>query len=97
LALFLDGIVKPWWWNLIFVAAFLYLTMRLRRANFTTDMTLLASLFGMPMFAYLLLRSKRAYATHNVSWKGRTYNGSPEDRSKTNIAPPTPTTAGRLS
>jgi glycosyltransferase involved in cell wall biosynthesis len=94
LVLFLDGVVR---WISIFVAAFLYLTMRLRRANFTTDMTLLASLFGMPMFAYLLLRSKRAYATHNVSWKGRTYNGSPEDRSKTNIAPPTPTTAGRLS
>ncbi|HVI78707.1 MAG TPA: hypothetical protein VM715_11210, partial [Candidatus Acidoferrum sp.] len=46
---------------------------RIKRANFTSGMTLLGALFGMPMFAYLLLRSRRAHARRNVSWKGRTY------------------------
>jgi hypothetical protein len=40
-------------------------------------MTLLGVLFGMPMFAYLLLRSKRAHANGSVSWKGRTYSDKP--------------------
>ena len=55
------------------VGALLYLTMRARRANFNIPMTLLGVLFGMPMFAYLLLRSKRAHASGRVVWKGRTY------------------------
>jgi len=87
--------LRQWWWNPIFVAAFLYLTLRTRRANFDMAMSLLAASFGMPMFAYLLLRSKRAHATGNVSWKGRTYTG--EDHPPTKITQPTPTTAGRLS
>ena len=65
---------KPWWWDTVFVAAFIFLTTRLRRANFTSDMTFLGALFGMPMFAYLLLRSKRAHAKNKVLWKGRTYS-----------------------
>ena len=28
----------------------------------------------MPMFAYLLLRSKRAHANGKVAWKGRSYS-----------------------
>jgi len=95
---------KPqhWWWNPIFVGAFLYLTTRTRRANFDVAMQFLAASFGMPMFAYLLLRSKRAHATGNVSWKGRIYSGgdnkpSSNDRSPHKMTQPTPTTAGRLS
>ncbi len=65
---------KPWWWDSIFVGAFIFLTTRLRRANFTSDMTFLGALFGMPMFAYLLLRSKRAHDHNNLQWKGRTYS-----------------------
>jgi hypothetical protein len=49
----------------------------------------------MPMFAYLLLRSKRAHARGNVPWKGRTYKG--EDHEMIKTANPTPTAAGRLS
>jgi glycosyltransferase involved in cell wall biosynthesis len=47
---------------------------KLRRANFSVKMELLGSLFGMPMFAYLLLRSKRAHAKGTVTWKGRPYS-----------------------
>jgi glycosyltransferase involved in cell wall biosynthesis len=65
-----------WWWNSIFVGSLLLLANRLRRANFTWDMEILGSFFGMPMFAYLLLRSKRAHAKGSVGWKGRTYSGA---------------------
>jgi hypothetical protein len=40
-------------------------------------MEFLGALFGMPMFAYLLLRSKHAHAHGGVSWKGRTYSHKP--------------------
>ncbi len=47
---------------------------KLRRANFSLTMALLGTLFGMPMFAYLLVRSKRAHAKGTVTWKGRPYS-----------------------
>jgi glycosyltransferase involved in cell wall biosynthesis len=59
------------------VIALLYLAARLRRANFKWGREVLSALFGMPMFAYLLLRSKRAHATGKVLWKGRTYSDKP--------------------
>jgi len=96
-------VLQPLWWDTIFVAGFVYLFLRLKRANFATSMTLLAASFGMPMFAYLLLRSRHAHATGNVSWKGRTYSGKgdnkpgPNDRSPNKMTQPTPTAAGRLS
>ena len=73
---------RTWWLSAIVVAP-IYLGMRLRRANFTWDMEMLGALFGMPMFAYLLLRSKSAHGNGGVSWKGRTYGGKE--------APPTST------
>jgi len=57
-----------------FVLSLLYVAMRLKRANFSWDRNILAALFGMPMFAYLLLRSKRAHANGSVTWKGRKYS-----------------------
>lgn len=63
-----------WWWSAISVLSLLYLMMRLRRANFSLGMEILGAIFGMPMFAYLLLRSKRAHANGTVPWKGRTYS-----------------------
>ncbi len=66
-----------WWWVGIYVVTFLYLAIRIKRANSTLAGELLAAAFGMPMFAYLLLRSKRAHATGNVTWKNRTYSGNP--------------------
>jgi glycosyltransferase involved in cell wall biosynthesis len=54
---------------------------RIRRAHFSWSSTLLAFI-GLPMFAYLLLRSKRAHANGSVSWKGRTYRDK-KDSNKT--------------
>jgi glycosyltransferase involved in cell wall biosynthesis len=74
--------LTTWWWDTVFVAGFLLMVGRLRRANFTSDMTLLGALFGMPMFAYLLICSKRAHARGNVSWKGRTYEANENTNKK---------------
>jgi glycosyltransferase involved in cell wall biosynthesis len=68
-------VAKQRWWDTAVIAALLYVVIRLRRANFDLAMEFLGALFGMPMFAYLLLRSRRAHAKGNVSWKGRTYDG----------------------
>jgi cellulose synthase/poly-beta-1,6-N-acetylglucosamine synthase-like glycosyltransferase len=46
---------------------------RIRRAHFAWDANLLAVL-GLPLFSYLLLRSKSAHATGTVAWKGRKYS-----------------------
>ncbi len=62
--------------SLIAIFGFLVNTLRLRRAHFGLPTEFLGALFGMPMFAYLLLRSKRAHARGNVSWKGRAYGPS---------------------
>jgi glycosyltransferase involved in cell wall biosynthesis len=83
------------WWNAFAVFTFLWPISRLRRANFDTAMTFLGALFGMPMFAYLLLRSKSAHAHRSVAWKGRTYG--PKNDSVDPLIDHTPTPAGRLS
>jgi cellulose synthase/poly-beta-1,6-N-acetylglucosamine synthase-like glycosyltransferase len=62
------------WWFVLCTAIFVYVVTRLRRSKFTWSRTILGALFGMPMFAYLLLRSKHAHANGNVAWKGRTYS-----------------------
>lgn len=95
LYLALTAPLQHWWWNIVFTAGVVYMAMRLQRANFTADMTLFGALLGMPMFAYLLLRSKRAHVRHNVSWKGRTYTGKEENMAK--LAKQTPSAAGRPS
>ena len=63
------------WW-LLAVGALLLArnSVRIRRANFGRVKELLGVTAGMPIFAYLLLRSKRAHARGRVSWKGRTYS-----------------------
>jgi glycosyltransferase involved in cell wall biosynthesis len=60
-------------WRLVLVFGPLYLGMRLRRTNFTWDKEMLGAVAGYPMFAYLLLRSRRAHSKSQVSWKGRSY------------------------
>jgi glycosyltransferase involved in cell wall biosynthesis len=76
-ALLLANVRHPWWWSAICVVTFVYLATRLKRANFTWNREILGALFGMPMFAYLLLRSKRAHANGRIPWKGRTYSDKP--------------------
>jgi glycosyltransferase involved in cell wall biosynthesis len=46
---------------------------RIRRAHFSWDASILA-LFGLPLFSYLLLRSKSAHTKGSVPWKGRKYS-----------------------
>ncbi len=79
-ALALLGATAEWWWMVLFVVSIMYSTTRLRRANFDWTMEVLGALFGMPMFAYLILRSKRAHANGSISWKGRKYS---ENQSRT--------------
>jgi hypothetical protein len=45
---------------------------RILKAHFRWTANVLA-LFGLPLFSYLLLRSKAAHAMGKVSWKGREY------------------------
>jgi glycosyltransferase involved in cell wall biosynthesis len=71
------NVVRHSWWIAIGSLAFGCNVGRLRRANFDLTMEWLGALFGMPMFAYLLLRSKRAHANGNIPWKGRTYSDQP--------------------
>jgi glycosyltransferase involved in cell wall biosynthesis len=54
-------------------ALWLLMYRRIHAAHFTTVNNLLAIAVGLPMFAYLLLRSKKAHKNGRVSWKGRTY------------------------
>jgi glycosyltransferase involved in cell wall biosynthesis len=74
LPLFAPVIVRRPWWLVPGALVFTRNTGRMRRANFDLAMEFLGAFVGMPMFAYLLLRSKRAHAKGNVSWKGRTYS-----------------------
>lgn len=64
-------------WGLLWVVLLIVSLARnaklLQRANFNPVHAARMLLFGMPMFAYLLLRSKRMHTHGNVAWKGRTY------------------------
>ena len=71
-----------WWWSVLSSITFTRNWMRLQRANFDLVMEFLGAFFGMPMFSYLLLRSKRAHAGGNVSWKGRTYEPKSDSASQ---------------
>lgn len=63
-----------WWWMALGVLVVARNTGVLGRANFNLAMEIRGALFGMPMFAYLLSRSRRAHRTGKVGWKGRTYS-----------------------
>jgi len=49
-----------------------FLLKRIRKAHFSWDANCLA-LIGLPLFSYLLLRSRIAHAKGTVAWKGRRY------------------------
>jgi hypothetical protein len=53
-------------------AVYLSFLRRVRRAHFAADAEL-AAIFGLPLFAYLLLCSARAHERSTITWKGRTY------------------------
>jgi len=58
------------------VTLYTFFLMRIRGAHFSWDANILA-VFGLPLFSYLLLRSKSAHAKGSVHWKGRTYSDEP--------------------
>jgi hypothetical protein len=72
--LFVPAIVHHVWWFAPGGLVWARNTTLMRRANFDLAMEFLGAMFGMPIFAYLLLRSKRAHANGAVPWKGRTYS-----------------------
>jgi hypothetical protein len=49
--------------------------MRISTAHFSWSSNVLG-IFGLPVFSYLLLRSKLRHARGTVAWKGRTYPGT---------------------
>jgi glycosyltransferase involved in cell wall biosynthesis len=57
------------------VAWYALLLKRIAKAHFSRDANVLA-LLGLPLFSYLLLRSKAAHAKGEVSWKGRDYRSA---------------------
>jgi glycosyltransferase involved in cell wall biosynthesis len=89
------GVLQHPGWDAVIGSGFLLLPIRISHANFPLKMTFLGALFGMPMFAYLLLRSKRAHANGSVTWKGRSYG--PKESPVNQLPDHTPAPAGRLS
>ena len=75
---FLTGasILKTWWlvWMTMTFFALCRNIVLVQRANVSVIMESRGVLFGMPMFAYLLFRSKRAHANGSIAWKDRTYS-----------------------
>jgi hypothetical protein len=57
-----------------FAGIWLLLYWRIHVAHFSPANNLIAIVCGLPTFAYLLLRSKKAHTNGQVSWKGRAYS-----------------------
>jgi glycosyltransferase involved in cell wall biosynthesis len=68
---FMPGLVAA----ILAITIYAFLLNRIRKAHFSRGANAL-SLAGLPLFAYLLLRSKLSYRQGKVRWKGRTYGGS---------------------
>jgi len=73
LVIAVDGVASQYFGRIVFAAPWLLLYRRIRSARFSTANNLIAMAFGPPMFAYLLLLSKRAHAKGRVFWKERSY------------------------
>ena len=69
------GMVTGRWRTLFYFLPMTLLYVRMARGSFRTAANLVAIGFGPPVFAYLLLRSKKAHAQGNVAWRGRNYSG----------------------
>jgi glycosyltransferase involved in cell wall biosynthesis len=53
---------------------------RIRKSHFSSANSLLALAFGLPIFSYLLFRSRRAHQRGGIIWKGRSYTVSETPR-----------------
>ena len=65
-----------WRHAVVFFIPLVLTLMRIATAHFSWSSNLLG-IFGLPVFSYLLLRSKIRHASGTVAWKGRTYPGTP--------------------
>jgi glycosyltransferase involved in cell wall biosynthesis len=81
----------PW---ITFGALWFLLYRRIRTAHFATAINLIAMACGLPIFAYLLLRSRKTHALGRVSWKGRVYAVGREKRIASTATPATKQTPG---
>jgi glycosyltransferase involved in cell wall biosynthesis len=68
-----SGVVARHFAWITYAALWLLAYRRIRTANFTTANNLIAMAAGPPLFAYLLMRSKKAHKNGRVWWKGRGY------------------------
>jgi len=84
------GLLLGYWRTSYFLLMVVFLYRRIARANFRVSATLMSTIFGMPMFAYLLLRSKHLHGKGSVSWKGRTYSNSDDSKAKSASNPTNP-------
>jgi glycosyltransferase involved in cell wall biosynthesis len=69
-------VTSDWRHSVIFFIPLVLTLLRIATAHFSWSSNVLA-IFGLPVFSYLLLRSKLRHARGAVSWKGRTYSGTP--------------------
>ena len=75
------------WESILCILPWVMLALRINRSKFGRRKTTFATTYGVPMFAYLLLRSQRAHARHQVSWKGRTYDPQNHSNALSSNAP----------
>jgi glycosyltransferase involved in cell wall biosynthesis len=76
IVVFLRGHIRPAVAALIpALAVYGFFLRRIRRAHFSWEANVWSPL-GLPLFSYLLLRSRLSYKKGSVAWKGRTYGGS---------------------
>jgi ABC-type multidrug transport system fused ATPase/permease subunit len=64
-----------WRHSVLFFVPAVLTVMRIASAHFSWSSNLLG-IVGLPVFSYLLLRSKFRHAVGAVTWKGRTYTGA---------------------
>jgi len=63
-----------WRHSVIFFIPLVLTLKRIATVHFSWSSNVLG-IFGLPVFSYLLLRSKVSYASGRIVWKGRTYGG----------------------
>jgi len=76
LSLAVAGLALGYWRTIYGALLIVLLYLRIRKAKFEIAATVLSLCCGPPLFAYLLVRSKRVHASGNVSWKGRNYDAT---------------------
>jgi glycosyltransferase involved in cell wall biosynthesis len=80
------SVAAGYWRTAYYALPAILLYLRIGRGNFSVGTNFVAFGFGPPVFAYLLLCSKKAYRSGGVSWKGRTYGGDAAARTATSHA-----------